>query len=224
MGPILLTNIFFCVKDIVHMVASPAELECVSDPRRAAVLLAPPRLEILARAREPVSATGIAEELGLARQKVNYHVRQLAQSKFLCRAGRRKKRNMIEQRYVASARSYVLSPEIVAPLEPDLEAIEDKLSAAYLLASSDLLQLELSTAMREAAAQGKRLATLSINSAVRFESAAQRARFARELQEAVAGVIARHAAPLSRSDGSPGKGRPYRLTLGCYPIPSKYEK
>ena len=95
-----------------------SELEAVADRRSAAVLVKHPlRVDILRAAHEPTSASRIASELGLPRQKVNYHVRELARAGLLRRAGRRKRGNMYEQRYVATARQYVLSPEVRAEIE-----------------------------------------------------------------------------------------------------------
>jgi len=71
--------------------------------------------------------------------------------------------------------------------------------------------------VRESGAQRQRLATLSIAADVRFENADQRARFTEALQEAVTDTIARFTAPAVRPDGSPGRGRLFRLMLGCYP-------
>ena len=200
-------------------VGTLAEVECVRDASRAGVLLHPTRREILARALEPTSATEIAGRIGLTRQKVNYHVQELARGGFLRKAGRRKKRNLVEQRWVATARSYVLSPEVVGPLAADGRSVADKFSAAYLLALGARLLSELGRAMQEAAQQKKRLATLSIEAELRFESAAQREGFAQALREAVTRVVAEHASPAELDDGSPAPGRPYRLVLGCHPIP-----
>ena len=200
---------------------TPSDLESVSNAQRAGVLLHPLRLEILSRARTARSATEIAAELDLPRQKVNYHVRELARAKFLRKAGRRRKRNLYEQRYVATARSYVLSPELLGPVEADRRRIEDRLSAAFLLALSAQVQGELGRAATEATEQGKRLSTLSIDSEIRFETAEQREGFAVALRDAISRVIADHTSPAERPDGSPGPGRPYRLVLGCYPIPPK---
>ena len=82
------------------------DLECVFDEKRAEALLDPLRMRILAIARTPASATEIAARLRLPRQRVNYHVRRLADRGLLRRAGRQRKRNMFEQRYVAAARSF----------------------------------------------------------------------------------------------------------------------
>ena len=197
------------------------EIECVTAQRRAAVLLDPLRLRILGEAREPASATEIAARLRLPRQKVNYHVRELARARFLRRAGQRRKRNLIERRYQATARAYVLSPEILGPLCADARQVADAFSATYLLALAAQSQAELSRAMAAARRAGKRLATLSVSAEIRFESSAQRAGFARALEQAIAEVISRHASPGTWSGGGPGPGRPYRLVLGCYPIPPR---
>jgi DNA-binding transcriptional ArsR family regulator len=190
---------------------------------RAAALLHPLRLRILDALREPDSAAGLARRLRLPRQKVNYHVRELARTHFLERAGQRRRRNMIERRYRTTARGYILSPELLGRLGVPQAQAEDAFSAAYLLGLLSLGQSELGRASREAASQGKRLATLSMNSEMRFETSEQRARFTVELQRAVVEVVARHASPYTRSDGAAAAGRPYRLLLGCFPIPPKLE-
>jgi DNA-binding transcriptional ArsR family regulator len=185
-------------------------LECVGEPRRAAAILDPLRLRILRLAQAPASATEMARLLRLPRQKVNYHVRQLARARYLRRAGQRRKRNMIEQRFVATARGYVLSPAILGPVAADPGAVADKLSAGYLMALSAQLQADLGRVLEDAAAQRRRVATLSLSSELRFSSAQQRAAFATALTRAVVEVAARH---------SSAQGRPFRLLLGCYPLP-----
>lgn len=195
--------------------------ESVAEVRRAAALLDPLRLRVLEALREPDSAAGLARRLRLPRQKVNYHVRELARARFLERAGQRRRRNMTERLYRATAQGYSLSPELLGRLGLPREKAEDAFSAAALFGLMALGQAELSRASREAAARNKRLATLSVQSEVRFESAEQRARFAEELQRAILEVVARHASPHTMADGSAGPGRPYRVIAGCYPIPPK---
>jgi len=187
-------------------------LECIADVRRASVLLDPLRLRILECARQPASSTEIAARLSLPRQKVNYHVRALHRARFLERAGQKKKRNLIERRFQATAEAYVLAPEVLGPAGADTAKIEDTFSAAYLMALASRLHSELGRVSREADAEGKRLSTLSISADLRFQSAEERARFADALHAAVIDVIARFTTP---TEG----GRPYRLVVGCYPTP-----
>ena len=202
------------------MAAQPSFALLDTAPRAAAVLH-PLRQRILESLAEPDSAAGLARRLRLPRQRLNYHVRELARAGLLRRAGRRRKRNMFEQCYVATARGYALSPELLGRLGADPRRVEDTFSAAYLLALAAQLQAELGRASREASAQGKRLTTLLMNSEFRFESAEQRARFARALEAAVVDVIGRFASPAEREDGTAGPGRPYRLIVGCYPVPPR---
>jgi DNA-binding transcriptional ArsR family regulator len=198
------------------------DVETITDCTRAAVLVQHPlRPRILSIAREPASATQIAAVLGEARQKVNYHVRQLYRAGLLKPAGRRRKRNMVEQRFVATARTYVLAPQLIGPLAAEAAQVADALSASYLVALASQAQAELATVMEAAGAQGKRVSTMSMSAEMRFESAEQREGFARALQNALTKVVADHSAPATKRDGSAGAGRPYRLVVGCYPIPKR---
>jgi DNA-binding transcriptional ArsR family regulator len=201
-------------------VAAPA-WDLVADMNRVGALLHPLRLRILDALREPDSASGLARRFRMPRQKMNYHVWELARAQFLERAGQRRRRNMIERRYRTTALGYVLSPELLGRMGLPREHAEDVLSAAYLLGMMAVAQAELARASREAAAQRKRLTTLSVSSELWFESAEQRAKFAAELRSSVIDVIGRYASPHTMADGSAGAGRPYRLILGCYPIPPK---
>jgi DNA-binding transcriptional ArsR family regulator len=113
--------------------ASAAPWDLVRDMNRATALLDPLRLRILDALREPDSASGLARRFGLPRQKMNYHIRELARAHFLERAGQRRRRNMIERRYRATAQAYVLSPELLGRMGLPREHTEDAFSAAYLL-------------------------------------------------------------------------------------------
>ena len=198
-------------------------LQTIGTARRAASLLLPLRLRLLALAREPVSSTELARQLGLPRQRVNYHVRKLERAGLLRAAERRRRRNLIEQRYVATAQSYLLSPDLLGPLAADWRSIQDTASADYLLALTEQVRTDVTRAAAEASAEDKRLATLSIKSQFRFETAAERAAFAEAVRAALVDVIARHSSPNRLEDGRPGRGRPYRLVLTCYPAPSEPE-
>jgi DNA-binding transcriptional ArsR family regulator len=195
-----------------------AELETVSDPRRAALLLHPLRSRLLSLARDPVSSSELARRLGLPRQRVNYHVRALEAAGFLKPAGRQRKRNMIEQRYVVTARAFVLSPVVLGPVGADWRDIADPASAEYLLALTEQVRGDLARVQREEESEGGP-ATLSLKSQFRFDSPGQRAEFTRAVREAMVGVIARHTNPNRMENGRPGRGRPFRLVLACYPAP-----
>jgi DNA-binding IclR family transcriptional regulator len=195
------------------------DLHPIDDPRKAAALLQQPiRLRILELAQEPVSATGLAAKLELPRQKVNYHVRTLARAGLLRRAGQRKRRNMIEQRYVAASRVFVLAPELLGRLGAHARAPQDALGAGALVALLAKGQADVGCAMRESAATGRPVATLTLAADVRFESAEQRRHFAEALRDAVLSVVDRYASPALTGAGEPAQGKLHRLVVGCYEV------
>jgi DNA-binding transcriptional ArsR family regulator len=192
-------------------------LAVVAGARQARLLLDPLRRRILAAAREPASAAALAAALGLPRQRVNYHVRLLARAGFLTRAGRRRRRGLVEQRYVVSAEAFLLAPEVLGGLEPGPPVTPDQASAAFLIALAARMQSEAGRAWRDAGAQRKRLPVLALDTTIAFTTADQRARFAAALTESVTRLVAEHtSAPTSGA-----KARRYRLALGCYPIPGE---
>jgi DNA-binding transcriptional ArsR family regulator len=201
--------------------APASELACIDDLDQARAALDPLRREVLARAREPVSATAVAGELGLPRQRVNYHVRALEDAGLLRRAGRRPRRGLKEQLYVATADAYVLAPSLLGPLRADEARLRDRFSAAYLLARAQRVIGDMVAVLRQAARARKRVATLTLDADLRFTSAAQRRAFTEALQQAVEDVVAKHAAPARLPDGGAATGRPFRLMLACHPAPKE---
>ena len=202
----------------------PADVVCLRTPEQLSALVHPLRGPVLREAREPSSATEIASRLGLTRQRVNHHVRALHDAGLLRRAGRRQRRGMVEQRYQATARAWVLSPELLGPNAPDATEFEDQASSATLLALASRLVGELSRARAEADAAGLRLPTLSLDAAFRFRTPDERRAFTEDLERALLGVIAKHTTPLNDDEGRPHEGGPYRLLLGCWPIPNPDEE
>ena len=203
------------------MSALPMALESVRDRSRVGALVEHPlRLAILRAAAEPRSASEIAAGLGLPRQRVNYHIGRLRRAGFLIPAERRRRRGLYEQRYRASATAYVVDPEALGPVGAQADRVGDRLSAEYLVALAAQVQGELGQVLADAAQEGKRVATLSISTEIRFSGPGQRARFARALQRAIARVVGRYAGPSSTAEGEPAAGRLFRLVVGCYPPPA----
>ena len=200
------------------------DLESIGNRQRAGALLHPLRQRLLALSKEPASASELARRLGLPRQRVNYHVRKLEAAGFLKPAGRARKGNMIEHKYVATARAYVLSPGLLGPVGADWRDIADTASADYLLALAEQVRSDVGRAAQEAETDGKRVATLSLKSQFRFDSPGQRSDFANAVRTAVVDVIARHSSPNRLENGKPGKGRPFRLVLACYPVAAEADE
>src|SRR5690242_5432709 len=72
----------------------------------------PTRLRILDALRVADSAAGAARRLGQPRQRINHHVRELADAGLLREAGERRKGNFVEQLYESVAGTFVLSPRL----------------------------------------------------------------------------------------------------------------
>ncbi len=91
----------------------------IDDPAAASVSLDPVRLRLLAALVEPGSATSLAAKIGLARQKVNYHLRTLEQHGLVELVELRRRGNMTERVMQATAASYVISPAALGASAPD---------------------------------------------------------------------------------------------------------
>jgi hypothetical protein len=192
-------------------------LSLVSDVPTAAAALKPLRVRILRAAQQPASAATIAASLALSRQAVNYHVRVLAKAGFLRRAGRQRKRGLVEQKYVVTARAFMLAPALLGPLDAGPAETADRFSVAYLLMLAARMQQEAAHAWRTAQKQGKRVPVLTLDSEIAFATPSERARFAEALSTAITRVIAEHSSS-ARNDQGARAVRRYRLALGCYPI------
>lgn len=203
------------------MTTPASELEPVDDAGRAELLLHPLRQRILSEASEATTAAEIARRVGLPPQKVNYHVRTLVEAGFLLPAGEGLKRNLVEKRYRASARSYVLLPQVLGEMSPNAIGDADRFSAVHLMQLSALLQRELGGWLQSQSDAAETVPTLSLEAEIRFESADQRAAFADALQKAVARVIGAHTAPARDAEGRSRSGRAFRMVVGCYPVPEQ---
>lgn len=200
--------------------SEPPNFEIVTEADRASrLLLHPLRVRILEAAREPASATEIGRRLGEARQKVNYHVRQLEDAGFLREAGRARRGNLEERRVVASAGAYLLLPEVLGPVGTPGGSGGEETSAGHLLALTARAQSELGRAWTAARARGGRVSTLSMDARVRLRDGAAREAFAAALREAVSAVVGRFADEGENAEA----GDAFRLMLGVYPIPEAGE-
>jgi DNA-binding transcriptional ArsR family regulator len=180
----------------------PAEFHVVRDADQAAALLAPLRMQILNTLREPGSATGVARQLGLPRQKVNYHLRELEQHRLLHFVEEQRKGNCMERIVQATARSYVISPEALGKLSDGVTPSSDRFSAAYLVSAAARVIRDLAVLGSRALSARKQIATLTIETEVRFASAGERAAFADELSRSVAALAAKYhhsTAPAGRT-------------------------
>jgi DNA-binding transcriptional ArsR family regulator len=191
------------------------DIQVIDDPAAATVALEPMRSRLLSELAEPASAATLATRVGLARQKVNYHLRALEAHGLVRLDQERKWGGLTERLLVATAASYVVSPSALGPIAVDPDRDVDRLSANYLIALGARLVREVGGLVRRATESGKRLATLSIDTEVRFRSATDRAAFTNELTEAVAQLVSKY------HDASAPGGRAHRLVVVAHPLPQK---
>ncbi|MEV1242336.1 helix-turn-helix domain-containing protein [Nonomuraea sp. NPDC052129] len=187
------------------------EVAVIEDPAAAEASLDPMRSKLLAELVEPGSATSLAARVGLARQKVNYHLRTLERHGLVELVEERKKGNVTERVMQATAASFVISPVALAAVQPDPEKAPDRLSARWLLAVAAQLVRDVGTLITGATEARKRVATFAIDGEVRFASAADRAAFAEELADAVTALVSKY------HDETAESGRDHRLVVAVHP-------
>jgi len=189
------------------------DLEVIQDPATATVALEPIRSRLLAELGQPASAASVAAKIGLTRQKANYHLNALRSHRLVQEAGERRWGGLTERLFVASAASYVVAPKAMGPAATDPARTADRLSASYLIALAARIVQEVGDLVRRAREADKGLATLSIDTEIRFRSAAERAAFTADLTHAVTGLAARY------HDASAPGGRAHRLIVAAHPTP-----
>jgi DNA-binding transcriptional ArsR family regulator len=196
-------------------IATMLDVQVIHDPAAATVALEPVRSRLLAELSEPASAAALAARMGIARQKINYHLRTLESHKLVQVAEKRKWGGLTERLLVATAASYVVSPGAMGPVATDPARSVDRLSASYLIALAARVVREVSDLVTRAKKAGKRLPTLSVDAEVRFRSAEERAEFSNALADAVKNLIVRY-----HDESAPG-GRRHRLVIVAHPLPQE---
>jgi DNA-binding transcriptional ArsR family regulator len=187
------------------------EVAVIEDPAAAEVSLDPMRARLLAELTEPGSATMLAAKVGLARQKVNYHLRALEKHGLVELVEERRKGNVTERMLRATAASFVISPAALSAVAPDPSRSPDRLSARWLLAVAARLVRDVGVLISGAAQARKRVATFALDGTVRFASAADRAAFADELTAAVTALVSKY------HDEGAERGRDHRIVVAIHP-------
>ena len=188
------------------------DVRVLADAAAVGVALDPIRAKILDALTEPGSAATVAAAVGLTRQKVNYHLKALEAHGLVELADERVWGGITERFVRRSARHLVVAPDVLQSAAFDPNEVVDRLSAAYLIAVNARTVSEVGAIAASTAAAGKRLPTLTVDTAIGFRSPEDRAAFAVDLQSAVAGLVARY-----HHDG----GRPHRLIVSSYPRPEE---
>jgi len=189
------------------------DVQVIENPAAAASALDPVRSQLLAELAQPASAAALANRLGIPRQKLNYHLRMLESHGLVEVAEKRRWGGLTERLLVATATSYMVSPAAMGAVGADPQRSADRLSASYLIALAARIVRELSSLLRRAEETNKRLATLAIDTEVRFRSPAERAAFTEELSTAITNLVSKNHDPAAIG------GRSHRLVIVAHPLP-----
>ena len=187
------------------------DIAVIEDPAAAEASLDPVRARLLAALAIPGSATMLAGKVGLARQKVNYHLRTLERHGLVELVEERRKGNVTERVLQATAASYVISPAALSEVAPDPERAPDRLSARWMLALAARLVGDVGTLLTRSTAARQRLATFAMDGEVRFASSAERAAFAAELAGSITALLAKY------HDETAVGGREHRVIVAVHP-------
>lgn len=188
------------------------EIALLDEPDRLRVALSPVRRQLLARLRQPASATQLATELGLSRQRVNYHLRALEAADLLELVEERPRRGFVERILRASANAYVVDPAVMTGNDTDatFAAIHDQYAAEHLVSVAAGTVRDVARMQAGADSSGTRLLTFTLEAEVRFAKPSDVHRFT----DALAAAVARTAAGFDTPDG-----RAYRVVVGGHPAP-----
>ena len=190
-------------------------MQIVRDRGQTSALCHPERARLLAALAEPDSAAGLARRFDLPRQRLNYHLRELEKAGLVELVEERRKGNCTERVVRATARAYVISPEVLGELgslsSGSPAEAADRFSASHLITLAARVIKDLAALTARAATSRKRLATMALDTEIRFASAEARARFADELTAALAALAAKY------HDDTAPDGRWHRLVAGVYP-------
>ena len=187
----------------------------VEGPNRAASMLKPLRRRILEHLRDPNSAAGVAAALGLPRQRVGYHVRQLEKQGLIRQVGERRKGGCVERLMQATARHYAIGSAALGGLGTTPDQVRDRFSSDYLVAVAAQVMRDVGMMQEKASRADKKLATLTLQTEVRFTSPDEQRAFAAELADAVKRLVERYHRAEAKG------GRTFRFVVGGYPSPAE---
>lgn len=197
------------------MAVSAAPVALIDDPERVRAALTPMRRRLLERLRQPASATELASEFSMGRQRLNYHLRALETAGLLELVEARQRRGCIERILAARAQAFVVDPAVVGGRAPRAirAAVQDRFAAAHLIDTAADVVREVARMQTRADRQRTRLLTFTIDTEISFATPRDLERFT----TALADFIARQGRKHDVRDG----GRRYRVVVGAHPAPRK---
>lgn len=189
-------------------------MHVLTDASQLAAALSPLRMRVLREMHEPQSATTLSPRLGLSRQTLNYHLRELEREGFLEVVEERQRRGCIERMLKVTSRAFVVNPALLGALSDDPDQARDRFSSAFLLATATRLIRDVAALGARARAVDQRLATFTVDTEIGFTSPAAFRAFTEELASSVATLAAKY-------DSSAAKSRRFRVVVGSHPAVTK---
>lgn len=186
----------------------PDPVFSVRDAATLQALAHPIRVQVLEALREPASAATVARRIGLPRQKVNYHLKELERAGLVQLVEERRVGNFVESVYRAVARTFLVSPEVAWADGRRFETLASQHALETLVLLGERLQRDAAGLLDRAAFDGAQIASASVTAEVSFENEAEREAFLNEYLEAIAPLLERYGAK---------EGAPYRVVLAAYP-------
>lgn len=181
----------------------------VEEPDRVRAALTPLRRDLLKRLRTPSSASQLAAELELPRQRLNYHLKALEKAGLVELVEERQRRGCVERILRTRPGALVVDPTVVSG---EFTRIHDQYAAEHLVGVAATTVRDVARMQAKAARVDKRLLTFTLETEVRFAQPGDVHAFTDELTAAVARVVARY--------DSAG-GRPYRMVALGHPAPAQ---
>ena len=191
-------------------------MQVLTDASQLAAALSPLRMRVLGAMQEPQSATSLSPRLGLSRQTLNYHLRELEREGFLELVEERPRRGCVERLLQVTSRAFVVNPALLGALSDDPAQARDSFSSAFLVATASRVIRDVVVLAKRAKAVEQRLATFTMDAEIGFESPAAFRSFTEELTSAVATLAARYDTATARS-------RRFRVVVGSHPAVTKTE-
>jgi DNA-binding transcriptional ArsR family regulator len=124
---------------VVTVDDEPVAVAELTTEAQVAAILHPLRRRVLAALTEPGSPAEVARHLGIAPQVANYHVRALEAAGLARQVETRQKRNLLEHRFRAIARSFTLSTTL--PLtEQQRKRLQGDIALQQLVRAGDTIR------------------------------------------------------------------------------------
>ena len=183
----------------------------LEDGRQVRTALSPLRRQLLTMLQEPSSASELGVRLGMARQKVNYHLGLLERAGLIRLVETRARRGCVERIMQASARAFVVDPQLMG--EGRSLRSRDRYASEHLIQAAAETVGDVSRLQAGAERAEKRLLTFTIEAEVGFAQPADVHRFT----DALARAVASAAADCGVEQG----GQLYRVVVGGHPAAAK---